>query len=123
MRELLQSWGCSAITAADGQTALVELARAGRRPTSSSPTIISTDGFTGVAAVEEVRAVFGSTGPGADHHRRPQPGVLDVVRRHGIHLLKKPVKPAKLRALDLAPPGARPAAPGRAENGTSMPIS
>ena len=68
-------------------------------PTSSSPTTTSMTGLPGVAAVDEVRAVFGSSIPGLIITADRSPDVLEIVRRRGLHLLKKPVKPAKLRAL------------------------
>ena len=57
------------------------------------------DGSTGVAAVDEVRAVFGSNIPGLIITADRSLEVLEIVRRRGLHLLKKPVKPAKLQAL------------------------
>lgn len=98
MCELLQSWGCRAFAASDGRTALLELARA-----ECSPDIVIADyhldrGATGLAAVDEVRNVFGpvpSMIVTADRDRQ----VLDTIRRHGLHVLQKPLKPAKLRAL------------------------
>ncbi len=98
MRELLQSWGCRAFAATDGRTGLLELARAG-----CAPDIVIADyhldrGATGLAAVDEVRSVYGRV-PAvivtADRDRE----VLEAVRRHGLHVLQKPLKPAKLRAL------------------------
>lgn len=98
MRELLQSWGCRAFVAADGWMGLLELARA-----ACAPEIVIADyhldrGATGLAAVDEVRAVYGRV-PAvivtADRDRE----VLEAVRRHGLHVLQKPLKPAKLRAL------------------------
>lgn len=122
MRELFVGWGCTAITAVDGRTAVLELARRERRPDIVIADYHLEDGFTGVGAVDEVRAVFGSTIPGLIITADRSPEVLDVVRRRGLHLLKKPVKPAKLRALVshlLAQGRPRQAAPER----DSMPIS
>ena len=122
MRELFVGWGCTAITAVDGRTAVLELARRERRPDIVIADYHLEDGFTGVGAVDEVRAVFGSTIPGLIITADRSPEVLDVVRRRGLHLLKKPIKPAKLRALVshlLAQGRPRQAAPER----DSMPIS
>ncbi|MFO1113237.1 MAG: NahK/ErcS family hybrid sensor histidine kinase/response regulator [Rhodospirillales bacterium] len=98
MRELLQSWGCRAITAVDGQRALVELAQAGPAPDVVIADYHLDRGDTGLAAVAAVRAAHGPV-PAliitADRSRE----VMDAVRHQGIHALHKPVKPAKLRAL------------------------
>ena len=99
MRELLQGWGCTAVVAVDGRTAALELARTGR-----SPDIVIADfhldgGATGVDAVEAFREVYGHTVPGLIITADRSPKVTEIVRRHGFHLLRKPVKPAKLRAL------------------------
>lgn len=99
MRELLQGWGCTAVVAVDGRTAALDLARTGR-----SPDIVIADfhldgGATGVEAVEAFREVYGHTVPGLIITADRSPKVTEIVRRHGFHLLRKPVKPAKLRAL------------------------
>ncbi len=99
MRELLQGWGCSPIVAVDGRTALLDLARR-----ECSPDIVIADyhlesGANGVDAVEEIRHVCGSDIPGLIITADCSPKVAGIVRRHGFHLLRKPVKPAKLRAL------------------------
>jgi two-component system, sensor histidine kinase len=122
MRELFLGWGSTAITAVDGRTAVLELARRERRPDIVIADYYLEDGSTGVAAVDEVRAVFGSNIPGLIITADRSLEVLQTVRRRGLHLLKKPVKPAKLRALVshlLAQSRPRPAALEHA----SMPIS
>ena len=57
------------------------------------------DGLTGIAVIEQIREACGKDLPAmiitADH----SPAVAELARRHGHHLLKKPLKPAKLRAL------------------------
>lgn len=99
MRELLQGWGCTAVVAVDGRTAALDLARSGRRPDIVIADFHLDAGATGVDAVEALREVYGQDVPGliitADH----SPKVTEIVRRHGFHLLRKPVKPAKLQAL------------------------
>jgi signal transduction histidine kinase/PAS domain-containing protein len=99
MGELLRGWGCTPIVAVDGRTAVLDLARSER-----SPDIVIADyhldgGATGVDAVEEIRDVYGCDVPGLIITADRSPKVVDIVRRHGFHLLRKPVKPAKLRAL------------------------
>lgn len=99
MKELLLGWGCTPVVALDGRTAVLDLARGERRPDIVIADYHLDGGATGVDAVEEIREVYGREVPGliitADH----SPKVADIVRRHGFHLLRKPVKPAKLRAL------------------------
>jgi two-component system, sensor histidine kinase len=99
MRELFLGWGCTTITAVDGRTAVLALARCERRPDIVIADYHLDDGSTGVAAVDEVRDVYGSAIPGLIITADRRPEVLEAIRRHGLHLLKKPVKPAKLRAL------------------------
>ena len=99
MRELFLGWGSTAITAVDGRTAVLELTRQERRPNIVIADYYLDDGSTGVAAVDEVRAVFGRNIPGLIITADRSPEVLQIVRGRGLHLLKKPVKPAKLRAL------------------------
>ncbi len=99
MRELLHGWGCLPIVAVDSRTAVLDLARGER-----SPDIVIADyhldgGATGVDAVEEIRDVYGRDIPGLIITADRSPKVVDIVRRHGFRLLRKPVKPAKLRAL------------------------
>ena len=98
MCALLQSWGCSAIAAIDGRTALLELSRAERRPDILIADYHLDRGANGLAAIDDVREVHGPV-PAlivtADRSRE----VLDAVRRRGFYALQKPLKPAKLRAL------------------------
>lgn len=99
MRELLQGWGCSVLAAIDGRTAVLELARG-----EYTPDIVIADyhldgGSTGVAAVELVRNYCGKPIPGLIITADRSPEIAQTVRRHGCHLLRKPLKPAKLRAL------------------------
>ncbi len=99
MRELLQGWGCKAVVAVDGRTAALDLARSGRGPDIVIADFHLDGGATGVDAVEAFREVYGSTVPGLIITADRSPRVAEIVRRHGFHLLRKPVKPAKLRAL------------------------
>ncbi|MBK8173727.1 MAG: PAS-domain containing protein [Rhodospirillales bacterium] len=99
MRELLSGWGCSVLPAIDGQAALEHLHRG-----APAPQVIIADyhldgGFTGIDAIRAIRAALGTKTPAliitADCGRV----VADAVRQEGLHLLRKPLKPAKLRAL------------------------
>lgn len=112
MGELLAGWGCTVITAADGRAALVELARAARPPGVVIADYHLDQGATGLAALADIHHACGPV-PAlivtADRRRE----VLEDVRRQGVRVLHKPVKPAKLRALvsHLLSAGQAPAAP------------
>ncbi len=99
MRELLKGWGCTPIVAVDGRTAVLDLARGERGPDIVIADYHLDGGATGVDAVEEIRDVYGRDVPGLIITADRSPKVADIVRRHGFRLLRKPVKPAKLRAL------------------------
>lgn len=99
MRELLENWGCSSLIAVDGRSALLDLARGECRPDVVIADFHLEGGGTGVDAIEEIRTVWGGDIPGLIITADRSPRVAEVVRRHGFHLLRKPVKPAKLRAL------------------------
>ncbi len=99
MRELLQGWGCTAVVAVDGRTAALDVARAGRSPDVVIADFHLDGGATGVDAIEAFRQVYGPAVPGLIITADRSPKVSEIVRRHGFHLLRKPVKPAKLRAL------------------------
>ena len=99
MRELLQGWGCTAVVAVDGRTAALDLARTGRDPDIVIADFHLDGGATGVDAVEAFREVYGHSVPGLIITADGSAKVTEIVRRHGFHLLRKPVKPAKLRAL------------------------
>jgi two-component system, sensor histidine kinase len=99
MRELLHGWGCTPVVAVDGRSVVLDLARAERMPDIVIADYHLDGGATGVDAVEEIREVYGHHVPGLIITADRSPKVMDIVRRHGFHLLRKPVKPAKLRAL------------------------
>jgi signal transduction histidine kinase/CheY-like chemotaxis protein len=98
MCALLQSWGCRAIAAIDGRTALLELSRAERVPDILIADYHLDHGASGLAAIEDVRDAYGAVPALIVTADRSQK-VLDAVRGHGSHALQKPLKPAKLRAL------------------------
>ncbi len=111
MRELLEGWGCTAVVAIDSRTAALDLARRGRRPDIIVADYHLEGGGTGIEAIEAIRAIQSDHSNGANGGGRGSdipgliitadrsPKVAELVRRHGFHLLRKPVKPAKLRAL------------------------
>jgi signal transduction histidine kinase/CheY-like chemotaxis protein len=99
MRELLRGWGCTPVVAIDGRSVVLTLARGARRPDIVIADYHLDGGASGLEAIEEIRDVYGRHVPGLIITADRSPKVVDLVRRHGFHLLRKPVKPAKLRAL------------------------
>jgi Signal transduction histidine kinase len=99
MHELLDGWGCASLVAVDGRSALLDLARGAWRPDVIIADYHLGGGGTGVDAVREIRRMYGAGIPGLIITADRSPRVAEIVRRHGFHLLRKPVKPAKLRAL------------------------
>lgn len=99
MRELLEGWGCRVLTATDGRTATLGLARLGRAPDILVADYHLDDGLTGVDVIEHIRGQSGRAVPAMIITADRSPALVDTVRRRGLHLLKKPLKPAKLRAL------------------------
>ncbi|HYN38007.1 MAG TPA: response regulator, partial [Rhodospirillales bacterium] len=99
MRELLEGWGCRVLTAGDGRTATLELARLGRAPDIVVADYHLDDGLTGVAVIEHIRCACAREIPAMIITADRSPALLETVRNRGLHLLKKPLKPAKLRAL------------------------
>ncbi|NJO67482.1 MAG: response regulator [Rhodospirillales bacterium] len=99
MRELLRGWGCLPVVAIDGRSAALELARGERVPDIIIADYHLDGGANGIDAVEEIREMCGVTIPGLIITADRNPKLADTVRQHRLHLLRKPVKPAKLRAL------------------------
>lgn len=99
MRELLEGWGCQAITAPTAEAAREALTELGRSPDILIADFRLDDGITGVSAVEDLRSTFGSSFPSMIITADRSAHVVKLARRCGMHLLHKPIKPAKLRAL------------------------
>ncbi|MBK8211413.1 MAG: PAS-domain containing protein [Rhodospirillales bacterium] len=99
MRELLQGWGCRVLTATDARTATLGLARLGRAPDIVVADYHLDDRLTGLAVIEHIRSRCARQVPAMIITADRNPALLESVRRQGLHLLKKPLKPAKLRAL------------------------
>ncbi|MEO1543121.1 MAG: hybrid sensor histidine kinase/response regulator [Pseudomonadota bacterium] len=99
MKTLMKKWGCS-VTAIESLAAISELDLSEAR----SPQIVLADyhldhGQDGVTAVKKLREKFGEDLPGmiitADHSTQ----TASKVESANCELLRKPVKPAELRAL------------------------
>ena len=99
MRELLEGWGCHVLAESSGARAVSELQRNDCAPQIVVADYHLDDGENGLDAIDLVRA----------HCRRPIAGLIitadnspdlhERIRSYGLRALKKPVKPAKLRAL------------------------
>jgi two-component system, sensor histidine kinase len=96
---LLERWGCDVAAASSGAEAIERV-----RALCNAPQIIIADLHLnnqerGPQAIEAVRRGVGAKAPAilitADH----SPQAEDEARRHGLELLKKPVRPAELRSL------------------------
>ncbi|MEM8744726.1 MAG: PAS domain-containing hybrid sensor histidine kinase/response regulator, partial [Pseudomonadota bacterium] len=98
MQTLLSGWDCHVLTATGSDDAVAQVRRSSR-----PPEIILADyhldGETGVDAIKAVRGVLGYEIPAvvitADRSREVQ----ELVRSEGLQLLRKPLRPASLRAV------------------------
>jgi CheY-like chemotaxis protein len=99
MRGVLQSWGCSVVTATSEAAALADLS-VGERP----PDIIISDyrlsgGRTGFDVIERIRCAFGVPIPAFLISGDTTPERLREARASGYYLLHKPVLPITLRSV------------------------
>ena len=99
MRELLDGWGCQVVAETTGMRAISALRRVRCTPQIIVADYHLDDGENGVGAIELVRQHYGHHIPGLIITADSCPGLHDGIRRGGLHLLRKPVKPPKLRAL------------------------
>jgi signal transduction histidine kinase len=99
MIQLLERWSCDVAAATSGAEAIEKL-----KALASPPQIIIADlhlnnGELGPQAIEAVRHAFGQKTPAllvtADHSAKAE----ELARRHGLEMLRKPVRPAELRSL------------------------
>jgi two-component system, sensor histidine kinase len=97
---LLQSWGCSVVTAQSCQEALVRLEKtqAGRRPDVIVSDYQLSRGLTGVDAVERLRGAFPNPIPALLISGDATCSARCEVASAGYHLLYKPVSADRLRA-------------------------
>jgi Na+/proline symporter/signal transduction histidine kinase/CheY-like chemotaxis protein len=98
MATLLAKWGCFTLCASSGAEALERLAAS-----KTTPDIILADYHleegTGLDAIQLVRARNGYPIPAVIITADPSPDVQTAVRGAGLHILRKPIKPAALRAM------------------------
>lgn len=99
MRELLQGWGCRVVVGVSGKTATAALRRSGRRPDIVVADYHLEDRENGMDAVERIRVFSGNRVPALMITADSCPELHERIRKQGLHALKKPLKPAKLRAL------------------------
>ncbi len=99
MRELLEGWGCTVVTATGPAMALPELKHAGRLPDMVVADFHLDDGEDGLAAIHHLRKACAHDMPAIVITADRSAEILQFVRDNGYPVLKKPIKPAKLRAL------------------------
>jgi two-component system, sensor histidine kinase len=99
MREVLQQWGCRPVLADSADEALSQLAGAKSRPAAVIADYRLRAGETGTAAIERIRSAHGSDIPGVIITGDTAPDRLREAEASGYHLLHKPVRPVRLRAL------------------------
>ncbi len=99
MKELLRGWNCQPTLAGSGAEALALVRETGAPPDLIIADYHLDDGKTGMSAIRDLCEHFGFQIPflvaTADHG----PDVAREINIAGGHLLNKPIKPAKLRAL------------------------
>ncbi len=98
MSRLLEGWSCTVLTATDTATALATLQEAGRPPDLLLADFHLDGSDTGLKTISAVRAHWGEV-PAviitADYGEE----VREHVRNTGFPIMRKPVKPAALRAI------------------------
>ncbi len=98
MRQMLENWQCNVMTAPDTADAL-KLIENG----ASVPNLILADYHleteTGVKSIERLREKIGQPVPAILITADRSPDVEDEAQRQHLYLLRKPIKPASLRAL------------------------
>lgn len=99
MRVLLNGWGAEVIGSTTGMDVLERVHQAGRLPDLIIADYRLSDGYTGTAVVEKLRNELDPEIPAILVTGSTTPDRLEEAKAHGLHLLVKPVLPAKLRSL------------------------
>jgi signal transduction histidine kinase/CheY-like chemotaxis protein len=98
MRSLLENWQCRVLQATDSEQAAAVIAKAG-----VVPDIVLVDYHlereTGIDCMARIRRLAGYDIPAVLITADRLPGVETEARANGMQLLRKPIKPAALRAL------------------------
>jgi signal transduction histidine kinase len=98
MGGMLRNWGCRVVAAATPGTALAAVA-GGDRPHLIISDCCLANGQSGVAAIAELRRAFGASIPAFLITGDTSPERLHEAKESGHHLLHKPVRPMRLRAM------------------------
>ncbi|WP_213290156.1 MASE1 domain-containing protein [Bradyrhizobium sp. sGM-13] len=96
---LLGKWGYSVLTAESDEAALVRLAERQQRPDLIISDYHLASGKTGIRAIEQINAAFGSSIPAILISGDTAPEPLRDAKDRGYILLHKPVDPMRLRAV------------------------
>jgi signal transduction histidine kinase len=99
MIQLLERWGCDVAAATSGAGAVEKVKALANPPQIIIADLHLNNGELGPQAVEAVRRAFGQNVPAllvtADISTKAE----ETARRHGLEMLRKPVRPAELRSL------------------------
>lgn len=98
-RVMLGGWGCEAVLADSGDTALAAVAGSGRAPQAIIADYRLRNGETGAHAIAGLHALYGRDIPAIIITGDTAPDRLREAEASGYHLLHKPLAPARLRAL------------------------
>jgi signal transduction histidine kinase len=96
---LLSKWGYSVLAAGSDEAALVQLAEREQRPDLIISDYHLASGKTGIRAIEQINAAFGSSIPAILVSGDTAAEPLRDARDRGYILLHKPVDPMRLRAV------------------------
>ena len=96
---LLGKWGYSVLTAGSDEAALIRLAERQQRPDLIISDYHLASGKTGIRAIEQINAAFGSSIPAILISGDTAPEPLRDAKDRGYILLHKPVEPMRLRAV------------------------
>ncbi|MBR0785134.1 MASE1 domain-containing protein [Bradyrhizobium iriomotense] len=96
---LLSKWGCSVLAAGSDEATLVRLAERQQRPDLIISDYHLASGKTGIRAIEQINAAFGSSIPAILVSGDTAAEPLRDAKDRGYILLHKPVDPMQLRAV------------------------
>jgi signal transduction histidine kinase/CheY-like chemotaxis protein len=99
MGEVLRQWGCTPLLAGSADEALALLAASGGPPRAVIADYRLREEKTGSDAIERIRAAYGAGIPGMIVTGDTAPDRLREAEASGYHLMHKPVRPLRLRAL------------------------
>jgi CheY-like chemotaxis protein len=98
MRALLENWRCTVLQAVSTAEAIEVLDKTGLLPDLILADYHLESG-TGIGCIDAVRAKIGHDMPGVLITANHSPDLEEEARNRELHLLRKPIKPAALRAL------------------------